>query len=46
MKKIEENMIEGKIVKSESGYDERGNYVIKETMITIAHSQNDEGRNR
>jgi len=41
MKKREENMIGGKIVESKSGYDERGNYVIEETMITIVHSQND-----
>ena len=41
MTQEEENMIGGKIVESESGYDERGNYVIKETMITIVHSQND-----
>jgi hypothetical protein len=39
MKKIEENIIGGKIVESESGYDERENYVIKEKMIYIFSPQ-------
>jgi hypothetical protein len=41
MKKIEENIIGGKIVESKSGYDEKGNYVLEQKMITIVRPQND-----